>query len=131
MAKKFGKILLFTAAVTTAAAAAVYYLQKKDSDAPLHDGEDEDYDDFSDELDDDTDAASRSYVPLHREGAEHSEASDAEKAPGNETSANDSSASGNDESAAKTAADQEAPIAETASEAIEKVEEFFGEEDSE
>ena len=44
MAKKFGKILLFTAAIGTAAAAAYYYLRKKDAvgSAP----EDDDYDDF-------------------------------------------------------------------------------------
>ena len=100
MAKKFGKILLLTAAVTTAAAAAVYYLQKKDSYSPLHADEDEDYDDFSDELDDETDAASRSYVPLHREHSDEVLAG-------------------------------EVPADETPSEEIEKIEEFFSEEDSE
>lgn len=61
MAKKFGKFLLFTAAVGGAAAAAYYYFQKKDSDAHL--SEDEDYDDFSEDLDDETDS-DKNYVSL-------------------------------------------------------------------
>lgn len=61
MAKKFGKILLFTAAIGTAAAAAYYYLRKKDAagSAP----EDDDYDDFSEDLDEET-GMPHSYVPL-------------------------------------------------------------------
>lgn len=64
MAKKFGKFLLFTAAVGTAAAAVYYYLQKKDVAGTVP--EDEDYDDFSEDLDDDAEG-SRSYVPLNTE----------------------------------------------------------------
>ena len=54
MAKKFGKFLLFTAAV-------YYYMRKKD--AVELSPEDDDYDDFSEDLDEDTDS-SRNYVPL-------------------------------------------------------------------
>ncbi len=61
MAKKFGKILLFTAAVGTAAAAAYYYLRKKDAAGSAPD--DDDYDDFSEDLDEDT-GLPHGYVPL-------------------------------------------------------------------
>ena len=61
MAKKFGKFLLFTAAVGSAAAAAYYYFRKKDAEYDLI--EDEDYDDFSDDLNDDADT-SKNYVTL-------------------------------------------------------------------
>lgn len=61
MAKKFGKFLLFTAAVGGAAAAAYYYFQKKDSNDHL--SEDEDYDDFSEDLDDEADS-DKKYVSL-------------------------------------------------------------------
>ena len=64
MAKKFGKFLLFTAAVGTAAAAAYYYIQKKDSALSDFAEEDDDYDDFSDDLEDDADTT-RNYVPLN------------------------------------------------------------------
>ena len=63
MAKKFGKFLLFTAAVGTAAAAAYYYIQKKDSSLSDFAEEDDDYDDFSEDLEDDADTT-RSYVSL-------------------------------------------------------------------
>ncbi len=66
MAKKFGKILLATAAIGTAAAAAYYYFRKKDADLAASDSDDEDYDDFSEDLDDDTDS-SRTYVALNCE----------------------------------------------------------------
>lgn len=64
MAKKFGKFLLFTAAMGTAAAAAYYYLQKKDAVSAVP--EDDDYDDFSEDLDEAPDS-SHSYVPLNHE----------------------------------------------------------------
>lgn len=65
MAKKFGKFLLLTAAVGSAAAAVYYYMQKKDSviDIP----EDDDYDDFSEDLSENSDS-SRNYVALNPEG---------------------------------------------------------------
>ena len=61
MAKKFGKFLLFTAAVGGAAAAAYYYFQKKDAESIA--SEDEDYDDFSEDLDDDPETGKK-YVTL-------------------------------------------------------------------
>lgn len=61
MAKKFGKFLLFTAAVGGAAAAAYYYFQKKDSNDHL--SEDEDYDDFSEDLDEEAESDTK-YVSL-------------------------------------------------------------------
>ena len=61
MAKKFGKFLLFTAAVGGAAAAVYYYFQKKDADALAT--EDEDYDDFSEDLDDEAETRKK-YVSL-------------------------------------------------------------------
>ncbi|MBE5867476.1 MAG: hypothetical protein E7293_00735 [Lachnospiraceae bacterium] len=69
MAKKFGKILLFTAVVGAAAAGAYYYFQKKSQKAceDALDG-DEDYDNFSDSADD-ADAC-RSYIPLGKEECE-------------------------------------------------------------
>ena len=61
MAKKFGKFLLFTAAVGGAAAAVYYYLRKKDTDSDILD--EEDYDDFSEDLDEDAEPTTN-YVPL-------------------------------------------------------------------
>ena len=61
MAKKFGKFLLFTAAVGGAAAAVYHYFQKKDAD--VLESEDEDYDDFSEDLDDEADTGKK-YVSL-------------------------------------------------------------------
>lgn len=61
MAKKFGKILLFTAAIGTAAAAAYYYLRKKDAAGSAPD--DDDYDDFSEDPDEET-GLPHGYVPL-------------------------------------------------------------------
>ena len=61
MAKKFGKFLLFTAALGGAAAAAYYYFQKKDTDNLAI--EDEDYDDFSEDLEDEAEAGKK-YVSL-------------------------------------------------------------------
>lgn len=64
MSNKFGKFLLATAAIGTAAAAAYYFLQKKDSELSAQDETDEDYDDFSDTLDEETETPSRNYVSL-------------------------------------------------------------------
>lgn len=113
MAKKskFGKILLFTAAVGTAAAAVFHYMQKKDTANNVP--EDDDYDDFSEDLEEDADT-SRSYVPLtHETKTAEEPAKEAEK-----------------EGGAFTPLEQ---IAKTAEEAVEKteetVEEFFDEGD--
>lgn len=65
--KKFGKFLLFTAGVTAACAGVYYYLQNKEKFSSNYSGdEDDDYDDFSEDLDD-TDS-NRSYVPLNHDG---------------------------------------------------------------
>lgn len=61
MAKKFGKFLLFSAVLGGAAAAAYYYFQKKDADNSL--SEDEDFDDFSEDSDGETET-DRKYVSL-------------------------------------------------------------------
>ena len=109
MAKKFGKFLLFSAAAGAACAAAYYFLRKKDAVPAVND--DEDFDDFSDDLDDDTDASSRNYVPLNREQTEENDA------------AGDTAAE----------ADTQNPITPLAEEVMEtvteKVEEFFDEDD--
>lgn len=70
MAKKFGKFLLATAAVGTVAAAAYYFMTKKDS-VDTESLDDEDYDDFSEDLDDED--TSRNYVSLNLETPESSE----------------------------------------------------------
>ena len=114
MAKKFGKFLLFTAAVSGAAAAAYYYLRKKDTDnATL---EDEDYDDFSEDLDEDPESA-RNYVALKSEPAA------------------ENSSKADDQVTAEDSADKESvftPLTEQVSQVAEKaeesVEEFFDEE---
>lgn len=108
MAKKLGKFLLFTAAVGTAAAAVYYYMQKKEAESTVP--EDEDYDDFSEDLDEETDA-SRNYVPLNSENktAEEPQTDDSTFTP----------------------LEQVARTAEEAAEKTEEtVEEFFDEEES-
>lgn len=116
MAKKFGKFLLFTAAVGTVAAAAYYYMQKKDQDNDLSGGEDSDYDDFSEDLDEDADS-SRNYVPLSRENTASSDTLE------------------NDQAVPAPESDDFTPLAsKLAQDADEKteevVEEFFDEEDA-
>ncbi|MDE7044769.1 MAG: hypothetical protein K2O97_07100 [Acetatifactor sp.] len=105
MAKKFGKLLLLTAAVGTAAAAAYYYMQKKDSamDTP----DDEDYDDFSEDLDENAEA-SRNYVALNPEAKTDTPAGED---PGEEEK------------------DTFTPLTEQVKKNEETVEEFFGEDD--
>ena len=72
MAKKFGKVLLLTAAAGTAAAAVFYFLRKKEHS--LHVADEDDYDDFSDALEDED---TRSYVPLNTETAKAAGTDDA------------------------------------------------------
>ncbi len=76
MAKKFGKFLLLTAAVGTAAAAAYYYMQKKDAATDIP--EDDDYDDFSEDLDENTES-SRNYVALNPDTKAEALGEDADK----------------------------------------------------
>ena len=76
MAKKFGKLVLFSALAGAAAAGTYYYLQKKNDD-PLKDMDDiDDFDDFDDDFDDDNDDSedishgkNHSYVSLDLENA--------------------------------------------------------------
>lgn len=103
MAKKFGKFLLLTAAVGSAAAAVYYYMQKKDSVTDIP--EDEDYDDFSDDLNEDSDS-SRNYVSLNPEGRSDKPAGEASEKK-----------------------DTFTPLAEQVKKTEETVEEFFDEED--
>lgn len=115
MAKKFGKFLLLTAAVGSAAAAVFYYLQKKDAENSVP--EDDDYDDFSEDLEEDAEAPHHSYVPLT---PEHKTAEEPEAAEAPQT-----------DGSAFTPLGQMAKAAENAGEkAEETVEEFFDEEDS-
>ena len=113
MAKKFGKILLATAAIGSAAAAAYYFMRKKNSEMTEADIIDEDYDDFSDEELDAEDEASRSYVSLTPSPAE--EASEA--TPEDEYSFSEEQLDGF------------TPLSETINQKVdETVEEFLGEE---
>lgn len=116
MAKKFGKFLLFTAAVGAAGAAAYYYMQKKD--ASLLEESDEDYDDFSEDLD--AENNSRTYVPLNHD----------ETAPEENTSpAQDAESASND--FFTPLAEQVTQAAETVKNEVEEaVEEFFDEDGS-
>lgn len=104
MAKKFGKFLLLTAAVGTAAAAAYYYMQKKDSATDIPD--DEDYDDFSEDLDENAES-SRNYVALNTDAKAETPAEE------------------NPESK-----DTFAPLSDQVKKTEETVEKFFDEEDS-
>lgn len=113
MAKKFGKFVLFTAAAAAACAGIYYYFQNKEKLSEEFNGdEDEDYDDFSEDLDDAE--TNRSYVPLSHESADDDK---------KEASAEDSSK-------------EEAPfeklsslVSDAAQNVEDKVEEFFDEDD--
>lgn len=66
MAKKFGKVLLFTATIGAVAAGAYYYFKNKE-ESIFDDDFDEDFDDdFDDNFDDDStnNEAERSYTSL-------------------------------------------------------------------
>jgi len=77
MAKKLGRLVVFSA-LAGAVAAGTYYLLQKKQDEPLKDIDSaDDFDDFDDDLDDDTEdmtsdshsTKNRSYVSLDLEGA--------------------------------------------------------------
>lgn len=73
MSKKFGKFLLFTAVAGAAAYGAYHYLQTKDDSSSSNKNEDtdDDFDDFSEDLDDDmAENKERSYVALNLDKAE-------------------------------------------------------------
>lgn len=73
MSKKVGKFLLFSAVAGAAAYGAYHYLQNKDENSSSGKGEDtdDDFDDFSEDLDDDAaETKPRSYVSLNLDKAE-------------------------------------------------------------
>ncbi|GFI70778.1 hypothetical protein IMSAG249_02607 [Lachnospiraceae bacterium] len=73
MSKKFGKLLLFSAVAGAAAYGAYHYMQNKDNAPSPEKGEDtdDDFDDFSEDLDGDTEVTKeRSYVSLNLDKAE-------------------------------------------------------------
>ena len=113
MAKKFGKVLLLTAAVGTAAAAVFYFLRKKEHS--LHVADEDDYDDFSDVLEDED---TRSYVPLNTETAQ---AAGTDDAPAQEVTEEAG------EKGVFTPLTEQ--VAQTMEKAEETVEEFFDEDD--
>ncbi|MCI8543623.1 MAG: hypothetical protein HFH95_09955 [Lachnospiraceae bacterium] len=123
MAKKFGKLLVFSAVIGSAIGAVCYFARKKNAEADIAE---EDYDDFSEDEETKSDD-SRSYVPLTpdaqpetaREEAPAGEAA-SEESPGKEAAAAE-------ESGFTPLSEQ---VAETAQKAEETVEEFFDEEDS-
>jgi len=122
MAKKFGKFVLAAAAIGTAVGAVYYYLQKRDSEAAVLD-DDEDFDDFSDDLDDDTDLSSRNYVPLNRESAEETSA-----AAASEDTVDTADHVSDTSSTDPAKEDTFTPLTEQVKEAAEeRVEEFFNE----
>ncbi|MCM1540240.1 MAG: hypothetical protein NC121_03160 [Blautia sp.] len=126
MAKKFGKFLLFTAAVGSAAAAVCYYMRKKDSatDVPA----DEDYDDFSEDLDDKTES-SRNYVSLNTDAKTESPAE--EDSGKNDTTEHSSEEQGSEEcgSEERSAFTPLSEQIQKAGETVEESEEFFDEDD--
>lgn len=109
MAKKLGKIVLFTAAVAAVASAVYYFMHKREKAKNPSGGKDND--NLSDESDK-TDS-SRNYVPLNAETADKDSAG---------TEETDGA-----ESAFTPLAEQ---IAQAAGTAEENVEEFFDDEDS-
>lgn len=113
MAKKFGKVLLLTAAAGTAAAAVFYFLRKKEHS--LHVANEDDYDDFSDALEDED---TRSYVPLNTETAQ---AAGTDDAPAQEVTEEAG------EKGVFTPLTEQ--VAQTMEKAEETVEEFFDEDD--
>lgn len=113
MAKKFGKVLLLTAAAGTAAAAVFYFLRKKEHS--LHVADEDDYDDFSDTLEDED---TRSYVPLNTETAQ---AAGTDDAPAQEVPEEAG------EKGVFTPLTEQ--VAQTMEKAEETVEEFFDEDD--
>lgn len=71
MSKKFGKFLLFSAVAGAAAYGAYQYLSKKEKATVLSGDDDDDFDDFSEDLDEDSSSAKeRSYVSLNLDKAE-------------------------------------------------------------
>lgn len=118
MAKKFGKILLFTAAVGSAAAAAYYYMQKKAASQAA--SEDEDYDIFTEDKTEPQNT--HSYVSLTPDTKNKEEKVNASDAADNDSPSQDTA----DEKPGFTPLFQQ--LSQTAETAEETVEEFFNEE---
>ncbi len=139
MAKKFGKVLLFATAVISAGAGIYYYLNKEKFSPDYANGEDDDYDDFGDEADKETNG--RSYVALQHENAP-AENTDAE-APAKEEApaapAEEKEEAPEAPKAEEPAEKEDTPfeelssvvedVTEKAEEKIDEVEEFFDEDD--
>lgn len=140
MAKKFGKVLLLTAAAASAAAFAYYFLQKKEAAQ----NDEDDYDDFSDDLESDSDNL-RSYVPLNHEAAGGHDTDASTEQPESESASCDSSPEQASDETSSPAQDTPGdvsqdtaekedgftPLAEqTAGTAENSVEKFFDEDDS-
>lgn len=119
MAKKFGKLLVFSAVVGSAIGAVCYYVRKKNAEA---EGAEDDYDDFGAE-EEAKPGDSRSYVPLNPDTQAEEEQEAAKSAPSQEESPEEEKA---EESGFTPLAEQ---VAQTAQKAEETVEEFFDEED--
>lgn len=123
MAKKIGKLLLFSAAIGSAIGAVCYFARKRNAE---HDSAEEDYDDFSEEEAKDDD--SRSYVPLAPEGQTEEPA---QAAGPEEPACTDSAEECPDKKEEAAGQDGFTPLAEqvteTAQKAEETVEEFFDE----
>lgn len=120
MAKKFGKVLMVTAALGAVAAGVYYYLQGKDDFVDDNFDDDDDFDNFDDDLDEDETAkeADRNYVDL-----------DLEKADDFKEGLNAAKAEATDKIVGETkeVADK---VKETAEKVEVKVEEFFDDDDS-
>ena len=117
MAKKFGKILMVTAALGAVAAGVYYYLQGKDDFVDDDFDDDDDFDNFDEDLDDDGTAkdADRNYVDLDLDKAEEfKEGLNAVKA----------------EAIVGTVKEVTDTVKEAADKAEVKVEEFFDDDDS-
>lgn len=142
MSKKFRKLLFLSAAVASATAAVCYFVRKKES--ALDEPEEDDYDDFSDDTEKDSDG-STNYVPLNNDTPEAASADSAEVGNTSEESVPAENAA--EETVSAEAAPSEEPSGEKASEsasftplaeqvaqaaekAEESVEEFFDEDDS-
>lgn len=118
MAKKFGKVLMVTAALGAVAAGVYYYLQGKDDFVDDNFDDDDDFDNFDDDLDDEAKEADRNYVDLDLEKAEEfKEGLNAVKAEAADKIVGE----------VKEAAEQ---VKETADKAEVKVEEFFDDDDN-
>lgn len=120
MAKKFGKVLMVTAALGAVAAGVYYYLQGKDDFVDDNFDDDDDFDNFDDDLDEDETAkeADRNYVDL-----------DLEKADDFKEGLNAAKAEATDKIVGETK-EMTDKVKETAEKVEVKVEEFFDDDDS-